>query len=121
MEAAKAVAIPMDREIIHVIPQEFIVDDQDGIKDPVGMSGVRLEAEVKDSSEAFERRIEQLVTTLERERLDHEVTEGALEGARKEREQMQSDLLRLQMEANRLAVNDDTDDMEFPSRGANAA
>jgi cell division protein FtsA len=36
----------MDREIIHVIPQEFIVDDQDGIKDPIGMSGVRLEAEV---------------------------------------------------------------------------
>src|SRR2546423_1429491 len=47
VEAAKAIAIPMDREIIHVIPQEFIVDDQDGIKDPVGMSGVRLEAEVQ--------------------------------------------------------------------------
>jgi cell division protein FtsA len=46
VEAAKAVAIPMDREIIHVIPQGFIVDDQDGVKDPVGMSGVRLEAEV---------------------------------------------------------------------------
>ena len=46
IEAAKAIAIPQDREIIHVIPQEFIVDDQDGIKDPVGMSGVRLEAEV---------------------------------------------------------------------------
>ena len=46
IEAAKAIAIPMDREIIHVIPQEYIVDDQDGIKDPVGMSGVRLEAEV---------------------------------------------------------------------------
>jgi cell division protein FtsA len=46
VDAAKAVAIPTDREIIHVIPQEFIVDDQDGIKDPVGMSGVRLEAEV---------------------------------------------------------------------------
>jgi cell division protein FtsA len=46
VEAAKAIAIPMDREIIHVIPQEFIVDDQDGIHDPVGMSGVRLEAEV---------------------------------------------------------------------------
>jgi cell division protein FtsA len=46
VDAAKAIAIPMDREIIHVIPQEFIVDDQDGIKDPVGMSGVRLEAEV---------------------------------------------------------------------------
>src|SRR5882762_9311931 len=46
VEAAKAIAIPMDREIIHVIPQEFIVDDQDGIQDPVGMSGVRLEAEI---------------------------------------------------------------------------
>lgn len=46
VEAAKAIAIPMDREIIHVIPQEYLVDDQDGIKDPVGMSGVRLEAEV---------------------------------------------------------------------------
>src|SRR5213593_2341201 len=46
VEAAQAVAIPLDREIIHVIPQEFIVDDQEGIKDPVGMSGVRLEAEV---------------------------------------------------------------------------
>lgn len=46
IEAAKAVAIPLDREILHVIPQEFIVDDQEGIKDPLGMSGVRLEAEV---------------------------------------------------------------------------
>lgn len=46
VEAAKAIAIPMDREIIHVIPQEFIVDDQEGIKDPIGMSGVRLEAEI---------------------------------------------------------------------------
>jgi cell division protein FtsA len=46
VEAAKAVAIPTDREILHVLPQEFIVDDQDGIRDAVGMSGVRLEAEV---------------------------------------------------------------------------
>jgi cell division protein FtsA len=46
IDAASAVAIPMDREIIHVIPQEYIVDDQDGIKDPVGMSGVRLEGRV---------------------------------------------------------------------------
>ena len=46
VEAAKAVAIPTDREILHVIPQAYIVDDQDGIRDPVGMSGVRLEAEV---------------------------------------------------------------------------
>src|SRR5512140_437812 len=46
VEAARAVVIPADREIFHVIPQEFIVDDQGGIKDPIGMSGVRLEAEV---------------------------------------------------------------------------
>ncbi|RMF58491.1 MAG: cell division protein FtsA [Calditrichaeota bacterium] len=46
ISAAKAMAIPIDREIIHVIPQEFIVDDQDGIRDPVGMCGVRLEVEV---------------------------------------------------------------------------
>ena len=46
IESAKAIAIPNDREIIHVLPQEFIVDEQDHIKDPVGMSGVRLEVEV---------------------------------------------------------------------------
>jgi cell division protein FtsA len=46
IDAASAVAIPMDREVIHIIPQEFIVDDQDGIKDPVGMSGIRLEGRV---------------------------------------------------------------------------
>jgi len=46
LEAARAVAIPMDREVIHTIPQEYIVDDQDGIMDPRGMSGVRLEAKV---------------------------------------------------------------------------
>jgi cell division protein FtsA len=46
VEAAKAIALPLDREIIHVLPQEFIIDNQDGIKEPVGMSGVRLEAEV---------------------------------------------------------------------------
>src|SRR3989344_2951995 len=45
IEAARAVALPSDREIIHVIPKSFIVDSQEGIKDPVGMSGVRLEAE----------------------------------------------------------------------------
>jgi len=46
LEAAKAIAIPLDREIIHVIPQEFIVDEQDGIHEPLGISGVRLEAKV---------------------------------------------------------------------------
>lgn len=46
IEAAKAIVIPMDREVIHVIPQEFIVDDQGGIKDPIDMIGIRLESEV---------------------------------------------------------------------------
>jgi len=46
IDAAKAVAIPLDRKVIHILPQEFIVDDQDGIDEPVGMIGVRLEARV---------------------------------------------------------------------------
>ncbi len=46
IEAARAVVIPMDREVLHVIPQEYIVDDQGGIKDPLDMIGIRLEAEV---------------------------------------------------------------------------
>ena len=46
IEAAKAVAIPLDREVLHVLPQEFIVDEQDGIHEPLGISGVRLEAKV---------------------------------------------------------------------------
>lgn len=46
VDAASAVAIPMDREVLHVIPQEYVIDDQDGIKEPLGMSGVRLEAKV---------------------------------------------------------------------------
>lgn len=44
-EAARAISIPSSREIIHVIPRDFIVDSQEGIKDPVGMTGVRLEVE----------------------------------------------------------------------------
>jgi len=43
---SKAVSIPPDREIIHIIPQEFVVDEQDGIKDPLGMSGIKLEVNV---------------------------------------------------------------------------
>jgi cell division protein FtsA len=46
IESAKAVAIPIDREIIHVLPKEYIVDEQDGIREPLGMAGVRLEAKV---------------------------------------------------------------------------
>ena len=46
LEQAKAIPLPGDRQVIHVLPQEFIVDEQDGIREPVGMSGVRLEARV---------------------------------------------------------------------------
>ena len=46
IDAAKAVAIPADQKILHVIPQEFVIDKQEGIREPAGMSGVRLEAKV---------------------------------------------------------------------------
>ncbi len=46
IDAAKAVAIPTDREILHVIPQEFIVDDMESIQNPVGMTAIRLEAKI---------------------------------------------------------------------------
>ncbi len=46
LDAARAVAIPADREVIHILPQEYIIDDQRGIADPLGMAGVRLEVKV---------------------------------------------------------------------------
>ncbi|MEJ2515170.1 MAG: cell division protein FtsA [Gammaproteobacteria bacterium] len=46
IDAARAVAIPADQRILHIIPQEFLIDHQEGIKEPIGMSGVRLEAKV---------------------------------------------------------------------------
>ena len=46
IDAAKAMAIPADQKILHVLPQEFIIDAQEGVKEPLGMSGVRLEAKV---------------------------------------------------------------------------
>ncbi|MES9844711.1 MAG: cell division protein FtsA [Candidatus Sedimenticola sp. PURPLELP] len=46
IDAARAVAIPADQKILHILPQEFIIDEQEGIKEPIGMSGVRLEARV---------------------------------------------------------------------------
>jgi cell division protein FtsA len=46
IDAAKAVAIPADQKILHILPQEFIIDNQEGIREPIGMSGVRLEAKV---------------------------------------------------------------------------
>lgn len=46
IDAARAVAIPADQKILHILPQEYIIDNQDGIREPIGMSGVRLEAKV---------------------------------------------------------------------------
>jgi cell division protein FtsA len=46
IDAAKAIAIPLDRQILHTLAQYYVVDEQDGIRDPIGMSGVRLEAKV---------------------------------------------------------------------------
>jgi len=46
IDAARAVAIPADQKIIHILPQEFVIDNQEGIREPIGMSGVRLEAKV---------------------------------------------------------------------------
>jgi cell division protein FtsA len=46
IDAARAVAIPADQRILHILPQEFIIDHQEGIREPIGMSGVRLEAKV---------------------------------------------------------------------------
>jgi cell division protein FtsA len=46
IDSARAVAVPADQKILHILPQEFIIDLQDGIKEPIGMSGIRLEARV---------------------------------------------------------------------------
>jgi len=62
---SKAVSIPPDREIIHVIPQEFVVDEQDGIKDPLGMSGIKLEVNVHIVTSALTS-IQNLRTCIER-------------------------------------------------------
>jgi cell division protein FtsA len=46
IDAAQAVAIPLDRQVLHILPQQFAVDDQEGVRDPLGMAGVRLEARI---------------------------------------------------------------------------
>ena len=46
IDAAQAMAIPADQKILHVLPQEYVIDSQEGVKEPLGMSGVRLEAKV---------------------------------------------------------------------------
>ena len=68
---SRAVSIPPDREIIHVIPQEFIIDDQDGIKDPLGMSGIKLEVNVHMVSSA-NTSVQNLRTCFERAGIDIE-------------------------------------------------
>ncbi len=65
IEQAKAIALPLDREIIHAIPIEYIVDNERGIKDPVGMSGVKLEAEVHIVTAAITS-AQNIYTALER-------------------------------------------------------
>ncbi len=71
LEAARAVAIPADRELLHVLPREFIVDEQGGIKDPLGMSGVRLEAEVHIITGAVSS-VQNLVKSINRAGLEVE-------------------------------------------------
>lgn len=68
VEAAKAVAVPGDREVIHVLPREYRVDDQDGILDPIGMSGVRLESSVHIVT-AGKTAIQNLIKCTERAKL----------------------------------------------------
>ena len=46
IDAARAVAIPLDRQVLHILPQQFAVDDQEGVRQPIGMAGVRLEARI---------------------------------------------------------------------------
>ncbi len=65
IDQSKAVSIPPDREIIHIIPQEFLVDEQDGIKDPLSMSGIKLEVNVHIVTSATTS-IQNLRTCIER-------------------------------------------------------
>ncbi len=71
LDAARAQAIPLDREILHVLPQEFIVDSQDGIKAPLGMSGVRLEVLVHIITGAVTA-AQNIVKSIQRAGLDME-------------------------------------------------
>jgi cell division protein FtsA len=69
IDQSKAVSIPPDREIIHIIPQEFVVDEQDGIKDPLGMSGIKLEVNVHIVTSAITS-VQNLRSSLERAEID---------------------------------------------------
>lgn len=76
LDAARAVAIPADREVIHILPQEYIVDNQRGITDPLGMAGVRLEVKVHIVTGAVSS-AQNIVRSCKRSRL--EVSDIALE------------------------------------------
>ncbi len=65
IDQSKTVSIPPEREIIHIIPQEFVVDEQDGIKDPLGMSGIKLEVNVHIVTSATTS-VQNLKTCVER-------------------------------------------------------
>ena len=65
IDQSKALSIPPDREIIHIIPQEFVVDEQDGIRDPLGMSGIKLEVNVHIVTSAITS-VQNLRTCVER-------------------------------------------------------
>ena len=69
IEASKSIAIPVEREILHTLPQNYVVDGQDGIRDPVGMSGVRLEAKVHIVTGAIPS-IQNIVKSVNRVGLD---------------------------------------------------
>lgn len=69
IESAKAVHIPLDREILHVIPSDFVLDGQEGIVDPVGMAGVRLEAKVHIIT-GFAASVQNMMKCCERAGLD---------------------------------------------------
>jgi cell division protein FtsA len=71
IDQSKAVSIPPDREIIHVIPQEFVVDEQDGIKAPLGMSGIKLEVNVHIVTSAITS-VQNLRTCVKRAQIEIE-------------------------------------------------
>jgi cell division protein FtsA len=71
IDQSKAVSIPPDREIIHIIPQEFVVDEQDGIKAPLGMSGIKLEVNVHIVTSAITS-VQNLKTCVERAEIEIE-------------------------------------------------
>jgi cell division protein FtsA len=71
IDQSKAVSIPPDRDIIHVIPQEFVVDEQDGIKAPLGMSGIKLEVNVHIITSAITS-VQNLRTCVERAEIEIE-------------------------------------------------